>query len=212
MNIAEIRKKSKKKKEQNKALVDEQSEVMSQENTEIIPLSSKQEVAEYKEEKREEIEFIDEENLYRKYSVKDTKELTEFLCFKLGEEEYAIDVGFVKEIIKNRPITEVPKTLDFILGVISIRGDIMPVFDIKKLLDISSSIDSITSKIVIIEFGGERLSLVVDAITQIARISVKDITPAPMNISGAKQEFIKGVTLLNDRMIRMLDIEKILNF
>jgi len=212
MNIAEIRKKSKKKKEQNKALVDEQSEVMSQENTEIIPLSSKQEVAEYKEEKTEEIEFIDEENLYRKYSVKDTKELTEFLCFKLGEEEYAIDVGFVKEIIKNRPITEVPKTLDFILGVISIRGDIMPVFDIKKLLDISSSIDSITSKIVIIEFGGERLSLVVDAITQIARISVKDITPAPMNISGAKQEFIKGVTLLNDRMIRMLDIEKILNF
>jgi len=212
MNIAEIRKKSKKKKEQNKALVDEQSEIMSQENTEIIPLSSKQEVAEYKEEKTEEIEFIDEENLYRKYSVKDTKELTEFLCFKLGEEEYAIDVGFVKEIIKNRPITEVPKTLDFILGVISIRGDIMPVFDIKKLLDISSSIDSITSKIVIIEFGGERLSLVVDAITQIARISVKDITPAPMNISGAKQEFIKGVTLLNDRMIRMLDIEKILNF
>jgi len=212
MNIAEIRKKSKKKKEQNKALVDEQSEVMSQENTEIIPLSSKQEVAEYKEEKTEEIEFIDEENLYRKYSVKDTKELTEFLCFKLGEEEYAIDVGFVKEIIKNRPITEVPKTLDFILGVISIRGDVMPVFDIKKLLDISSSIDSITSKIVIIEFGGERLSLVVDAITQIARISVKDITPAPMNISGAKQEFIKGVTLLNDRMIRMLDIEKILNF
>jgi len=212
MNIAEIRKKSKKKKEQNKALVDEQSEVMSQENTEIIPLSSKQEVAEYKEEKTEEIEFIDEENLYRKYSVKDTKELTEFLCFKLGEEEYAIDVGFVKEIIKNRPITEVPKTLDFILGVISIRGDIMPVFDIKKLLDISSSIDSITSKIVIIEFVGERLSLVVDAITQIARISVKDITPAPMNISGAKQEFIKGVTLLNDRMIRMLDIEKILNF
>jgi len=212
MNIAEIRKKSKKKKEQNKALVDEQSEIMSQENTEIIPLSSKQEVAEYKEEKTEEIEFIDEENLYRKYSVKDTKELTEFLCFKLGEEEYAIDVGFVKEIIKNRPITEVPKTLDFILGVISIRGDIMPVFDIKKLLDISSSIDSITSKIVIIEFVGERLSLVVDAITQIARISVKDITPAPMNISGAKQEFIKGVTLLNDRMIRMLDIEKILNF
>jgi len=212
MNIAEIRKKSKKKKEQNKALVDEQSEIMSQENTEIIPLSSKQEVAEYKEEKTEEIEFIDEENLYRKYSVKDTKELTEFLCFKLGEEEYAIDVRFVKEIIKNRPITEVPKTLDFILGVISIRGDIMPVFDIKKLLDISSSIDSITSKIVIIEFGGERLSLVVDAITQIARISVKDITPAPMNISGAKQEFIKGVTLLNDRMIRMLDIEKILNF
>jgi len=212
MNIAEIRKKSKKKKEQNKTLVDEQSEIMSQENTEIIPLSSKQEVAEYKEEKREEIEFIDEENLYRKYSVKDTKELTEFLCFKLGEEEYAIDVRFVKEIIKNRPITEVPKTLDFILGVISIRGDVMPVFDIKKLLDISSSIDSITSKIVIIEFGGERLSLVVDAITQIARISVKDITPAPMNISGAKQEFIKGVTLLNDRMIRMLDIEKILNF
>lgn len=212
MNIAEIRKKSKKKKEQTNNLIEEKQEIFTQEATHVIPVAPKQELSEYKEQIDEDIEFIDEENLYRKYSVKDTQELKEFLCFKLGEEEYAIDVGFVKEIIKNRPLTEVPKTLDFILGIISIRGEVMPVFDIKKLLDIPTLIDSVNSKIVIIEYCNEKISLIVDAITQIAKISMNDINPAPMNISGAKQEFIKGVALFNNRMIRMLDLEKILNF
>lgn len=212
MNIAEIRKKSKKKKEQPANLIEEKQEGFAQETTQVIPVPTKQEVSEYKEQIDDDIEFIDEENLYRKYSVKDTRELKEFLCFELGEEEYAIDVSFVKEIIKNRPLTEVPKTLDFILGIISIRGEVMPVFDIKKLLDIQALTDSINSKIVIIEYCNEKISLIVDAITQIAKISTNDINPAPMNISGAKQEFIKGVALFNNRMIRMLDLEKILNF
>ncbi len=212
MNIAEIRKKSKKKKEQPANLIEEKQESFAQETTQVMPVPPKQEISEYKEQIDDHIEFIDEENLYRKYSVKDTRELKEFLCFKLGEEEYAIDVGFVKEIIKNRPLTEVPKTLDFILGIISIRGEVMPIFDIKKLLDIPALIDSINSKIVIIECCNEKISLIVDAITQIAKISTNDIIPTPMNLSGAKQEFIKGVALFNDRMIRMLDLEKILNF
>lgn len=214
MNIAEIRKKSKKKKEQ---LSDTLSELVTQEKTEVterLPIPAHQENYEKKNdlESVNNIEFIDEENLYRKYSLKEAKELKEFLCFKLGEEEYGLDVSFVKEVIKNRPLTEVPKTLDFVLGIISIRGEVIPVFDIKKLLDIKSLTDSLYSKIIIIDFYGEKVSLLADSITQISKISIDEVSSTPLNLSGAKQEFIKGIALIDNKMIRILDLDKILNF
>lgn len=214
MNIAEIRKKSKKKKDSTVETLQEAVTQTKRDVTETLPIPAQKE-----DEKRdidaehiEDIEFIDEENLYRKYSLKEAKELKEFLCFRLGDEEYGLDINYVKEVIKNRPLTEVPKTMDFILGIISIRGEVIPVFDIKKLLDIQSGIDSISSKIIIIEFGGEKVSLLADAITQISKLSLDDINPTPLNISGAKQEFIKGIAMLGGKMVRILDLEKILNF
>ncbi|GAB4438333.1 MAG: hypothetical protein OHK0040_09800 [bacterium] len=214
MNIAEIRKKSKKKKDDTVETLQEVVAQTKRDVTETLPIPAKKEEEnrDVATEQIEDIGFIDEENLYRKYSLKEAKELKEFLCFRLGDEEYGLDVSYVKEVIKNRPLTVVPKTMDFILGIISIRGEVIPLFDIKKLLDIQSGIDAISSKIVIIEFGGEKVSLLADAITQISKISLDEINPTPLNISGAKLEFIKGIAMLDGKMVRILDLEKILNF
>lgn len=217
MNIAEIRKKHKKKKEDVlEKEVNKQPETAKEdiEKSPALPVQKETDVKVYEKDLQDStnINLIDEENLYRKYSLKEVKDLKEFLCFKLGDEEYAIDVRYVKEVIKNKPVTEIPKTIDFILGVISIRGEILPVFDIKKLLDIPFLSISFSSKFIIIDFNGEIVSLVVDEITQISKIATNDINPTPLNISGEKQEFIKGVAIINDKMIRLLDLEKLLNF
>ncbi len=211
MNIAEIRKKGKKKKEE-KPDIKELLEEKEQDKSVSLPVPAGQDIEKEDTTGNETIDFIDEENLYKKYSLKETKDLKEFLCFRIGEEEYALHVSFVKEIIKNRPLTEVPKTIDFILGVISIRGEVLPVFDLKKLLDIPLTAISINSKIIIIDNNGEKVGLVVDGVTQILKISQDEIEETPMNISGAKKEFIKGITMKDNKMVRILDMEKILAF
>ncbi len=211
MNIAEIRKKGKKKKEE-KPDIKELLEEKEQDKSVSLPVPAGQDIEKEDTTGNETIDFIDEENLYKKSSLKETKDLKEFLCFRIGEEEYALHVSFVKEIIKNRPLTEVPKTIDFILGVISIRGEVLPVFDLKKLLDIPLTAISINSKIIIIDNNGEKVGLVVDGVTQILKISQDEIEETPMNISGAKKECIKGITMKDNKMVRILDMEKILAF
>lgn len=211
MNIAEIRKKAKKKKEELPKT--ENTPIQKEEQPSALPILAQSGVPEPVEKAFEEdMNFLDEENLYNKYSAKEDRTFKEFLCFKLGTEEYGIDVSLAKEIIKNRAITEVPKTMDFILGVISIRGEVFPVFDLKKILAIDSDSISITAKIIIIDYNGEKVSLIVDSISQIKKIPNDAIEATPMNLTGAKQEFIKGVAMIDNKMIRILDIEKILNF
>lgn len=207
MNIAEIRKKTKKKKE------DVLTVAKQAEQNAALPILAQAEVPETIEKAFEEdVALIDEENLYNKYSAKEGRTVKEFLCFKLGNEEYGIDVSLAKEIIKNRAITEVPKTMNFILGVISIRGEVIPVFDLKKILDIETDVIAITAKIIIIDYNGEKVGLLVDSISQISKIPNDAIEATPINLTGAKQEFIKGVAMIDGKMIRILDIEKILNF
>jgi purine-binding chemotaxis protein CheW len=208
MNIAEIRKKTKKKKEHGQDSPDAIENLpVAAEN---LPVPANPETP--RESALDVLNLIDEENFYIKYSRKDNKELKEFLCFKLGDEEYAIEITIAREIIKMRDITEVPKTADFIMGIVSIRGVVVPVFDIKKLLNIEDEKISITSKFVLLNHNGETVSICVDGITNIAKISLNEIEATPLNVSGAKQEFIRGVAIIGGRMIRILEIEKILDF
>lgn len=213
MNIAEIRKKSKKKAELKEEPANTADAVeISSGATENLPVPANLELPQEAAPSLDSLNLIDEENFYVKYSRKDDNDLKEFLCFTLGDEEYAIDITVAREIIKRKEITEVPKTADFIMGIVSIRGEVVPVFDIKKLLNIQDDKVSMSSKFVLLNHNGETVSICVDGITQITKISFTGIEATPINISGAKQEFIKGVAIIGGRMIRILDIEKILNF
>lgn len=216
MNIAEIRKKKKKteKKEHKKESLNNGISVPP-ENTLPIPQIKEESLPEeYNEKNIEKLDFIDEEAFYSNiHKVKEDKEKTEYLCFLLGNEEYAINVKIAQEVLKFREITPVPKTTDIILGIVAIRGDMIPVFDIKKILGIDDfDHDDKNKKLILLKIGNDSVCIIIDKIIQIRKISDDQIEPPPLNVSITKQEFIYGVAIMDGRMIRILNIEKILSY
>lgn len=217
MNIAEIRKKKKKTEKKHQDNKENYAKEMPvpPDNTLPIPQIQEEKIPEeYTESNVENLDLIDEEALYSNiHKVKEDKEKTEYLCFLLGDEEYAIDVKLAKEVLKLREITHVPKTTDIILGIVAIRGEMIPVFDIKKILGIDSiDYDEKNKKIVLIKIENDPVCIIIDKIIQIRKISQDQIEPPPINVSITKQEFINGVVMLDDKMIRILNIEKILSY
>lgn len=209
MDIAEIRKKAKKKKTEVIVSSSEEVKKIQKEEEEQLPVLP---IVEEKGINDLEIELVDEDRLYKKISKKEDLEEKEYLCFKLGEEEYCLEISIANEIVKPKEITEVPKASDFILGVFSIRGEVLPLFDIKKLLDITDSAISVKPRFVIINFNNDKVGVCVDEITMIRKIPLKMIEQTPINIQGAKKEFIKGISIIDGKTLRILDIEKILSF
>lgn len=209
MDIAEIRKKAKKKKtdkmEETEILTD-----LPEVKEEQLPVIPQSQIT--NESEKNTFDFIDEDLLYKKTTKIEMEDVVEFLCFKLGEEEYCIEVSITSEIIKPKEITEVPKSPDFILGVFSIRGEVLPLFDIKKLLNIKDNMVAIRPRFIIINFQNDKVGICVDEITSIRKFPLKAIEPTPINIQGAKKEFIKGIVIINEKTLRILDIEKIMSF
>lgn len=209
MDIAEIRKKAKKKKTEERL---ETVDYNSKENEiEVqLPVVPQSEIKNDIE--KAVLDFVDEDLLYKKSSKIEVEDAVEYLCFKLGEEEYCLEVSIANEIIKPKEVTEVPKSPDFILGVFSIRGEVLPLFDIKKLLNIKDITISVRPRFIIINFHNDKVGICVDEITSIRKLPVKAIEQTPINIQGAKKEFIKGIVIIDGKTLRILDIEKIMSF
>lgn len=137
--------------------------------------------------------------------------LCEWLTFSLGKEEYALDIAGVSEIIKLREITDIPRVPEFILGIISLRGIIIPVFDLKKRLKLGDGELTPASRIIVCQQGERAAGLLVDSITQVVRISDGGIEPPPAVLSGLDRDLIEGVGRIQGRMLILLDLANVLN-
>ncbi len=135
----------------------------------------------------------------------------QWLTFSLGDEEYALDITQINEIIKPRDITDIPRAPDFILGVISLRGIIIPVFDLGRRLNLGSRELTSQSRVVVCQEGDVIVGLLVDKITQVIRIYEKDIEPPPAVLSGPDRYFVEGVGRYQGRMLVLLQLENVLN-
>ena len=143
--------------------------------------------------------------------MKTIEKLSENLVgFKIGEEEYGIDIMDVHEIHRMMPITKVPNLPHFIEGVISLRGNIVPVIFLRKRLSMSMEEASDRSRIIIAEIGENIVGLVVDQVTAVITISKTDIqAPTPL-MTQVKRKYVSGVGRLGDRLIIILNIREIL--
>ncbi|UCD84439.1 MAG: chemotaxis protein CheW [Deltaproteobacteria bacterium] len=140
------------------------------------------------------------------------EEPLEILCFMLANEEYAVDIMEIKEVIKVPEITEVPRVPEFVLGIISLRGTIIPVFDLRKRLGLKTKEMSRATKIIIASDNGKNLGMVVDKVTQVARISGKKLEPPPPVIGGVEAEYIQGLGRFRERLLILLNLQKVLGF
>lgn len=140
----------------------------------------------------------------------DSDTVTEYLTFMLADEEYAVKVEDMREIIRLQHITAVPRSPDFILGITSIRGVIVPVFDIRKRLGLEVREPSRSTRILVISDDGSPHGMLVDSVTGVVRLSDGDIEPPPAVIGGVEAEYLEGVGRASGRMLILFNTAKVL--
>ncbi len=137
------------------------------------------------------------------------------ISFKLNEELIGIDIKKIIKITKMLDITPVPKTKEYILGVINLRGNIVPVIDLKKMLELSKKEDEEQNFILVIDSELGNIGLLVDKIEGANTISIDEIQPAPINSIGIDSKYITGVVMAyNEKkdeknLLILLDVDKL---
>jgi len=135
----------------------------------------------------------------------------QFVIFKLENEEYGIDILRVKEIKEMMSITRVPKAAHFVSGVINLRGEVIPVVDLRKKFNLPKGEVTENTRIIIVSVDDITLGLIVDASSEVLEISSDAIEDAPDGIGSAEQGYIYGIGKVGERIIILLDIVKIVN-
>jgi len=137
------------------------------------------------------------------------------VIFRIGGEEFAIDIALTKEIVTMRPITPIPETEDYVLGVMNLRGSLVPVLDLRKRLRAGS--ESAASgktqaeiRIIIARVDGKQTGLVVDGASEVIRVTDEMIESPPDVITEIGAEYIGGIINLSDRFITVLDLDRAL--
>jgi purine-binding chemotaxis protein CheW len=163
------------------------------------------------------------EDTYRRGLDERTQETParRFLTFMLGGEEYALDILRISEIIKVRPVTEVPRAPAFVTGIISVRGTIVPVVDLRLRLHLPAPAPGPAARILIVTLKDEPYGLVVDEVVHVVRLHAEDIEAAPAAVGGASSEFIAGIGrppsimmpgASGGRMLIILNVDAVLAF
>lgn len=138
-------------------------------------------------------------------------EVLQLVTFNLGNEEYAVDILKVQEINRMAGITSIPNAPSYIEGVINLRGKVIPVINLRKRFGLDSKEIDSHSRIMVVDVG-TTIGLIVDSVSEVLRLSSDTVEPPPpmtANNNGSS-EYIKGVGKLADRLLILLDIEKLL--
>ena len=139
------------------------------------------------------------------------QETTQLVGFKLGREFFGIAIIDVQEIIRHQEITMVPRTPDFVEGVISLRGRVIPVINLRKRFSMKASERTKDTRIVIVELDCGTVGFIVDAVTEVISIPKKSIEPAPPTATGVSREYILGVGKLEDKLMVILNLNQVLS-
>jgi len=135
----------------------------------------------------------------------------ELLCFRVATEEYAISIMDIKEIIKPREVTEVPRVPSFVRGILSLRGNIIPIFDMRVRLGLPEAVASERERVVVVKRQAGFCGVLVDEVVQVVRIAEAGIEPPPVVLEGIDRDFVQGIGRVGGRMLILLDMEKVLD-
>jgi len=137
-------------------------------------------------------------------------EILQLVTFTLGSEEYAVDILKVQEINRMKEITRVPNSPNYVEGVINLRGKVIPVVNLRKKFGLADKDNDEQSRIMIMDIQGITMGLVVDSVSEVLRVPSNIVEPTPPMASNISTEFIKGIAKLEDRLIILLDMDRLL--
>jgi purine-binding chemotaxis protein CheW len=134
----------------------------------------------------------------------------EFLTFRLGGEEYGIDILRVQEIRSYEQPTRIANTPEFLRGVVNLRGVIVPIVDLRLKLSCSAEFNAFTV-VIVLNVKGRVIGAVVDAVSDVCELGGDMIKPAPLMNSGVDMSFITGIANVGERMLILMDIEGLMS-
>ncbi len=229
MDIVNIRKKAKKEKEEKTKEKTTQTEITSNSDTAGKEKDEELKIAEVEGKTSEmtrvqevespsarpDIMEIQEKAKVETYEIPsvtlgDEEDTVEIISFNLGEETYGVKIDHVKEILNPLEITPVPRTPDYLEGVTSLRGEIIPVFDLKKRLGLESIKEERKRRILILSVRNETMGALIDKVSGVVKLRRDSIEPPPTIITGTEADFLEGVSRIDDKFIGLLNIEEVM--
>ncbi|MBN2063460.1 MAG: chemotaxis protein CheW [Sedimentisphaerales bacterium] len=148
-------------------------------------------------------------------SAANVMETCQYLTFKLGQEDFALEINTVREVLDLINITKIPRTPDYMKGVINLRGNVVPIIDLRLNLGMESAERTVDTCIIIVEvdFDGEAMQIgaLADSVQEVIDIDPDNIEPAPKIGINLNTDFIKGMGKRDDKFIIILDINKVLS-
>ncbi|MDR2800984.1 MAG: chemotaxis protein CheW [Desulfovibrio sp.] len=138
-------------------------------------------------------------------------ELLQLVTFSIGEEEFGVDILKVQEIIRTMEITKVPRAEAFVEGVINLRGKVIPIIDLRRRFGLDSKAHDKHTRIIVIEINTLIVGFVVDSVSEVLRIPAGTVEPPPPVVAGLDSDYISGVGKLQDRLLILLDLDKLLS-
>ena len=141
---------------------------------------------------------------------KETTELLQLVSFFIEDEEFAVDILYVQEINRMLQVTKVPNAPDYVNGVINLRGRVIPVINLRLRLGMPRKEPDKNTRIIVMEVNEKTVGFIVDSVNEVLRIP-QDVTEAPPSLAmGINSDYIKSVGKLEDRLLILIDLEKIL--
>lgn len=137
-------------------------------------------------------------------------ELLQLVTFGIGEEEFGIDILKVQEIIRIMDITKVPNAPPYVEGVINLRGKVIPVIDLRSRFGLDYHAHDSQTRIIVVDLHAMITGFVVDEVSEVLRIQSNTVEPPPPVVSGIESEYIKGVGKLDNRLLILLDLDKLI--
>jgi purine-binding chemotaxis protein CheW len=142
---------------------------------------------------------------------KQKDEILQLVTFSVGEEEFGVEILKVQEINKMLQVTKIPNSPDFVEGVINLRGKVIPIINLRKRLRLNDKEYDKNTRIIVMEIQGRTVGFIVDSVSEVLRIPRSITEPPPSMIGGVSSEYIVAVGKLEDRLLILLDIDKILS-
>lgn len=137
-------------------------------------------------------------------------DLIQLVTFRIGEEEFGVDILAVQEIIRLMQITMVPRAPEFIEGVINLRGKVIPVINMRTRFNKAQHTPDSSTRIVVMELDSKIVGFLVDGVSEVLRIPESTVEDPPPVVAGIGSEYIRGIGKLDNRLLILLDLDHLL--
>lgn len=136
------------------------------------------------------------------------------VTFHVGPELFGVPISAVQEIVRVPVITRVPRAPSFVEGIINLRGRVIPVIDMRRRLDRlhvgADSSEDRRRRILVVETGGRLFGIIVSEVSEVLKLAEESVEAAPPMVAGLSNQYIRGVGKLEDALLILMDIEKVL--
>lgn len=138
------------------------------------------------------------------------EQMKQYVSFVLEGEEYGVPILSVQEIIRYETVTRVPQSANFIEGVLNLRGQVIPVVNLRMKFGLEHRDKSKSTRIIVVEVSGRVVGMIVDEVSEVLQIKTESIAPPPPMGTTVNSEFISGMGKMDEKLIILLDIDRIL--